>query len=253
LRTGRRRPAALGVFVLAFAWCVLFFSLSGCKRPAYVLPAFPLLALMLGTFVTHGLPWQRWLQSAQARQRWAHRLAFAGIAMGVTLTWAVALAGLAMMTAAIVASMLFGVAGLGIWMLARRGPAWTSSAHCVAIMAVVLLMGQYSWLPAYHERFGLRRQVEIASEYEQEEPLPIISFPKRWDSIGFYTHREVIVHASDIDSLLRDLKGHREVLIFVRRESLESLRGALPTDLEWQSLGSEDDFIVVGVVRRREP
>jgi 4-amino-4-deoxy-L-arabinose transferase-like glycosyltransferase len=36
---------------LALVWCVLFFSLSGCKRPAYILPAIPLLAIELGTFL----------------------------------------------------------------------------------------------------------------------------------------------------------------------------------------------------------
>src|SRR5207245_1522707 len=40
------------------AWCVLFFSLSGCKLPTYVLPAFPPLALALGHFIAHS-PWER--------------------------------------------------------------------------------------------------------------------------------------------------------------------------------------------------
>jgi hypothetical protein len=39
------RPAALGFVVLALVWCVSFFSLSGCKRAGYILPALPPLAL----------------------------------------------------------------------------------------------------------------------------------------------------------------------------------------------------------------
>jgi dolichol-phosphate mannosyltransferase len=35
-------------FWLGLGWCVLFFSLSGCKRVGYILPALPLLALCLG-------------------------------------------------------------------------------------------------------------------------------------------------------------------------------------------------------------
>jgi 4-amino-4-deoxy-L-arabinose transferase-like glycosyltransferase len=62
-RAGRRRPAALGFFGLALALCLVFFSLSGCKRPGYILPAFPLLALILGTFLTHGLPRRFWMPS----------------------------------------------------------------------------------------------------------------------------------------------------------------------------------------------
>jgi hypothetical protein len=190
------------------------------------------------------------MHSMQGRQQWAHRLGYVGIAMGITLAWAVAIAGLVTLTQAIITSAVFGAAALGI---SRRGPTWSSWANCAAVVLAVLLCGQYSWLPAYHERFGLRRQVEIASEYEQEEPMPIVSYPKRWDSIGFYTHRrDVIVRdAGDIDVLVRDLKGHRETLIFVRRESLDAVRAALPADMELQVLGAENDFVVVGVVRPR--
>jgi 4-amino-4-deoxy-L-arabinose transferase-like glycosyltransferase len=39
---------ASGFAWLAFAWCVVFFSLSGCKRPVYILPALPWFALGLG-------------------------------------------------------------------------------------------------------------------------------------------------------------------------------------------------------------
>src|SRR5262249_10894135 len=45
--------------LLAGGWCVLFFTLSGCKLPTYVLPAFPLLALALGHYLAHS----RWQQS----------------------------------------------------------------------------------------------------------------------------------------------------------------------------------------------
>jgi 4-amino-4-deoxy-L-arabinose transferase-like glycosyltransferase len=51
--TAARRCPALGYLVLAAGWCVVFFSLSGCKLPTYVLPAFPPLALALGTFLVH--------------------------------------------------------------------------------------------------------------------------------------------------------------------------------------------------------
>ncbi|HEV2950440.1 MAG TPA: glycosyltransferase [Gemmataceae bacterium] len=46
----RRRSASLGFFLLAGLWCLLFFSLGGCKRPSYILPAIPPLALALGSY-----------------------------------------------------------------------------------------------------------------------------------------------------------------------------------------------------------
>jgi 4-amino-4-deoxy-L-arabinose transferase-like glycosyltransferase len=54
----RLRAPELGYVLLAGGWCVLFFTLSACKLPTYVLPALPMLALALGYFLAHG-PWRR--------------------------------------------------------------------------------------------------------------------------------------------------------------------------------------------------
>jgi 4-amino-4-deoxy-L-arabinose transferase-like glycosyltransferase len=255
LRSGRRRPAALGVFVLGFVWCVVFFSLSGCKRPGYILPAFPLLALMMGTFVTQGLPWGRWMQAANSHRLghcWARRLATAGFAMGIALALSAALVGLTDWLEAAFLSLAFGMAGLIVWASSRFAPAWASWVSCVAIVFVVALLGQRAWLPAYHDRFGLRRQVEISSEYEQEEPLPILTYPKRWDSIGFYAQRDDVASCTDIDQLVRALRVHGKTLVFVRRdESLRELLDRLPADMEIELLGRDADYVAVGLVRMR--
>jgi hypothetical protein len=55
------RTRELGFLLLAGGWCVLFFSLSGCKLPTYILPAFPFLALVLGAFLAScEWRWSRW-------------------------------------------------------------------------------------------------------------------------------------------------------------------------------------------------
>src|SRR5262249_42593733 len=163
----------------------LFFSLSGCKRPGYVLPALPLLALILGTFVTHGLPWRRWMRAASSLDghRWARRLAAATFVMGSVISVAVGLSNMWNWPAAMIAAVLFAAGAFVVVSAPLRGPAWTSWVGCVAVVLFLLGLGQRVWLPDYHERFGLRRQVEISSEYEQEEELPIVTFPNRWDSI----------------------------------------------------------------------
>lgn len=56
----QRRTPALGFWLLAGCWCVLFFSISGCKLPTYILPAFPCLTLALGDFIAR----TRWSTSA---------------------------------------------------------------------------------------------------------------------------------------------------------------------------------------------
>jgi len=55
---GAIRSQAGGFWLLAGAWCVLFFSVSGSKLPTYILPAYPFLCLALGEFVARSR-WQR--------------------------------------------------------------------------------------------------------------------------------------------------------------------------------------------------
>jgi 4-amino-4-deoxy-L-arabinose transferase-like glycosyltransferase len=55
-------PASLGFCLLALGWCVIFFSLSGCKRVGYIVPALPLLALCLGFSLNEWLAKPRWLR-----------------------------------------------------------------------------------------------------------------------------------------------------------------------------------------------
>ena len=64
----RARSPELGFHLLAGGWCVLFFTLSSCKLPTYVLPAFPFLALALGYALEHS-PWRR----SRAPGEWARQ------------------------------------------------------------------------------------------------------------------------------------------------------------------------------------
>jgi dolichol-phosphate mannosyltransferase len=262
LRMGQRRPMALGAFVLGFAWCVLFFSLSGCKRPAYILPAFPLLALMLGTFVTHGLPWQRWMHAWRDRpspvhrfgQRWVQWLTATTALMGLALSVAAAVTGLATVLEAILAAGFVGVIGALVLFTPARLPAWTSWSGCVLTVFFVLLLAQTAWLPDYHQRFGLRRQVEISAAFEQEEELPIVSYPKRYDSIPFYTKRTDFdsYTPADFAQLMHDLSKHGKALVFVRREgALRELQAALPQHLEVEVLDRQNAFVAVCLVKPR--
>ena len=255
LRAGQRRPAALGFFLLAFAWCVLFFSLSGCKRPGYILPALPLGALILGTFATHGLPWRRWMQAASdAGHRWARRLTLATIAMGFALSAAAGVSGLWTWPAATLAVLVFLLVGVGVTAAPMRTPTWTSWAGCVGIGFLVLVFGQRTWLPDYHDRFGLRRQVEISAEYEQELELPIVTYPKRWDSVTFYSRRGKVGSYSPANfaQLYYDLHKQGKAIVFVKRDgSLGDLLKALPDHLEVEFLGREDDYVAVALVRPR--
>jgi 4-amino-4-deoxy-L-arabinose transferase-like glycosyltransferase len=47
----RLRSPEMGFAMLAAMWCVLFFSLSSCKLPTYIMPAMPFFALVFGVYL----------------------------------------------------------------------------------------------------------------------------------------------------------------------------------------------------------
>jgi hypothetical protein len=53
-RRKQQRAPEMSFFLLAGGWCVLFFSLSGSKLPTYIVPALPMLLLVLGCYVAAG-------------------------------------------------------------------------------------------------------------------------------------------------------------------------------------------------------
>jgi 4-amino-4-deoxy-L-arabinose transferase-like glycosyltransferase len=63
-QTAQRRTPELGFVLLTGVWCVFFFSLSGCKLPTYILPAFPFFCLAVGRFL--GAHLRTWLPTSVA-------------------------------------------------------------------------------------------------------------------------------------------------------------------------------------------
>jgi 4-amino-4-deoxy-L-arabinose transferase-like glycosyltransferase len=53
----REMTPVLASLMLCAGWGLLFFSLSGCKRAVYILPAIPPLALALGCYLDAAQPW----------------------------------------------------------------------------------------------------------------------------------------------------------------------------------------------------
>jgi 4-amino-4-deoxy-L-arabinose transferase-like glycosyltransferase len=79
----QRRCPELGFVLLAGGWCVLFFTLSGCKLPTYILPAFPLLALALGYY----LAGSRWEQSRWTAAAVGAAIVLLGLAHFAAVPW----------------------------------------------------------------------------------------------------------------------------------------------------------------------
>ncbi|MBO0699774.1 MAG: glycosyltransferase family 39 protein [Zavarzinella sp.] len=81
-RVATRTPGQ-GFWLLSGLWCVFFFSMSGCKLPTYVMPAFPCLCLALGDFVAR----TKWSEVAATRVGVGTTAAVLAVGFYVAVPW----------------------------------------------------------------------------------------------------------------------------------------------------------------------
>jgi dolichol-phosphate mannosyltransferase len=250
-----RRPPALGFFLLAGLGGLVFFSASGCKRAAYILPALPSLALALGCYLNTLLPsparWHAW----EALWRTPSRLAF-----GATLV--VLLLGLGFVAAAAAKELLpaaaglllggAGLVGLVVVLGARRRASW---AGCLAVTFAALLLGVHQLLPAYNRQYALRDDLPPAGG-----PLRVACYPQRWDSVSFYLpDAEVAVYtAGQRGRLVADLRGRPGTLLVVKSgRPLRELLDELPPEARFMTRGGTGlvtvGHVVGGASQQRPP
>jgi 4-amino-4-deoxy-L-arabinose transferase-like glycosyltransferase len=183
----RACPPALGFWILAFAWCMLFFSCSGCKRAVYIVPAFPPLTMVLG------------------------------------------------------------------WSYCRLG-SWLHPWRAAIPVFVVLLIGVCFLLPAYAERFSLRRQVAEPCSTAEQETMNVICFPRRWDSVSYYLRRDDVrcFSSEQMSEMYEELESCPATLVFLKPgESYTTFVENLPSSLEFEAAG-KGGLAIAGWVRQRQ-
>jgi dolichol-phosphate mannosyltransferase len=280
----RKRPAAMGFFFLAFACSFVFYSLAGCKRPGYILPAMPPLALALGCYMRVRLPkrpaWRvQPLPQLQITRnapgavrisnfgfgawdlgfgfcnlslaRLPHVLTVGVMAVAASACVAASFAGLAAPAHAIPMAGVFLVAAL---YLLTRGPRpktlapWTG---CALATFVVLLVGVHELWPGYAHKFSVRAQVRPQKYFADDPALPVACYPHRWDSVSFYLGRpDVATYTSaERELLIRDLARRPRTLLFVKSDHYcADLVKSLPPNLEFEAYG-KNGLVTAGIVR----
>jgi 4-amino-4-deoxy-L-arabinose transferase-like glycosyltransferase len=250
----RKRPAAMGLFILAFAFSFIFYSLAGCKRPGYILPAMPPLALALGCYLRVRLPRRVGYLPQVLRQlsRLPHALTVAVLASGAVAFAGACFAGLVTVQHAIPLAGIFFVAAL--YLFARRsqakpGAAW---AGCAVATFLLLLVSIHEIWPGYAHKFSVRAQVRPQKCFSNDPAFPVVCYPHRWDSVGFYLgRRDVATYSSaERDLLVRDLGRRPQTLVFVKSDHYcTDLIKSLPPKLQFEAYG-KNGLVTAGVVRR---
>lgn len=258
-RIARQRTSALGFCLLSGLWGLLFFSLAGCKRAVYVLPALPPLALALGCYLDALLP--RWRAAGVpawasllrprggllARRATLLMLALGGGAglLGVVVGMFAPLDGLATAAAALVACLV-------LWASGKRA----SWGHCALATFALLFIGVQVGLPAYNERFALRTSVAAYRDTLSRDAagtVPVACYPRGFESVSFYLRRgDVrIYEAGQRSRLIADLHRQRYTLLFVRSgRPVEELLRDLPETVAFEP-ERQGGGVVVGWVRLR--
>jgi 4-amino-4-deoxy-L-arabinose transferase-like glycosyltransferase len=247
-RAPARRPAALGVVLFSFAWILLFFSAAGCKRPTYLLPALPPLALALGWYVHVRAPSWRMLCRRGSRLAMAGSVAVLVVLLGISLAATglnvvkphagLALAGLA----------LAGLAGLCLL------PGRVSWAGSAAVAFAGLLLAVQHLQPAYNRQFALRGPLRRHVTRAELRHRPVVCYPQRFDSVSFYLpdSRVTAFTAEQRRELIAHLRDHPGTLLLVKSGAvLQKLLRELPPEFSF-STRQRGGAITVGRVVLRD-
>jgi 4-amino-4-deoxy-L-arabinose transferase-like glycosyltransferase len=134
----------------------------------------------------------------------------------------------------------------------RRKPA-VAWGVCGAGTFAVLLLSLYLLAPGYAQKFSLRAEVQPYAEPCRNLEVPVVCYPRCWDSVSFYLGRDdVRVYTREQRrQLIADLRANPRTLAFVKCDhSLDELLRALPISLEFVPCGRQAN-VAVGWVRQR--
>jgi 4-amino-4-deoxy-L-arabinose transferase-like glycosyltransferase len=251
------RPAVQGFFFLALVWCFGFFSCSGCKRAIYLLPALPMLAIVLGCYLDRVVVWRAesgWLPLPANRARWA-AVCFGGLAYaGLHLGWVPVAADLWDWQEGLWFSLALAVMVLAaVWTSRKKSPAMLWGWN-------VLLLFGLCWagigllLPDYNRRFSLRGSVQRYQDLCRAENLGVAVYPRLWDSLSFYLQADAVEwFAEDAEGDLFTRLGQKSATLVVIQNGapLQRFLAQLPAGLEFVPLPRQRNKVTVGIVKKR--
>jgi dolichol-phosphate mannosyltransferase len=238
-RAAARRPAGLGLVLLAGLGCLAFFSASGCKRPGYLLPALPALALALGWYLDLLLPRgserSHWTSLWRHSSRLAHRATLLVLAVAALVVLVAGARELIRPGACVV---LAAAALAALVALARRRHA--SWGTCALATFAALLAALLQLHTGYSRQFALRGRLRSDWRLAQQPGLPVVCYPQRWDSVSFYLPQaDVRVYGpGEVGELADYLRARPRTLVLVKSGShLRQFLRSLPAAAEFVPRG----------------
>ena len=248
-RIATLRPPISGFFLIWAVWVLAFFSLSSCKLPPYILPAFPALAILLGIFaeeVLFGRTATRWLELARGFLPW-FTLGSLCVATVAVIWVARHLHFITFLTALIETALCAGI-WLANAVYGRRWPTVASWGLCGGLAFAITWTVARDLVPGLAYARNSALQSPQLARFWSDPQVPIIAMCREWGSLPFYLHREDIFcfDGPPTRQLTRDLAGKPRTLIVYRHDyELEQLQEAVPRGMQLRQLHSEGRTRVV--------
>ncbi len=241
--TQAKRPIILGFLMLWSGWCFVFFSLSQCKLPTYLLPAAPALALLIGHYFDNAV-----VRSAQQRGEWFASFWSARMATATTCLAGVASVAFIMVFTADYSLLnylwclfWFSLLICTLLMIGDRHQAdlaWASSAVLMFLLAAMVM---HQMIPAYsRQQTILGPNSPLTVEMQVADQSAIATVAHEFAEVPFYLGRSDIAHfdvnAADGLSEFVSRNGHA-LIVLERTMLLGQLQDQLPSGTRMQLIG----------------
>jgi len=231
LRHLRARDDARGaLLLLAWIWAALpiaFFSLSGSKLPAYILPSFPALAILIGAELERlwngeGDRWSRFGLGATA-------IAVCAIGLGgAVYGWKVGVSHASWQLVFAALPPIFGLIALSAW---GCGACRNAIGASIALTTSVVVAATLLLFAPLGEKLS-RKQLSVAA-YAQLKPGESIVFYRKQKEYApvFYARGRVLFYEQKLDASGKEIEGQGQFLPSGTLSKGDAIDASTPAEL----------------------
>lgn len=226
------RTPSHGLLALSALWIVGFFSMSQCKLPAYVLPAFPMIALLIGVIVNFEFdkPTTKRTRFDRLPKRIAIGVSILSLVVGIASVYQFGnreIASFAVFSIAITASVFLLVQ----YPLKRSTPRKNSWLATSAIGLIFVFLGVSQLVPSIARDRSILNS--IATDAQNRSSIPVIYFGRDTFASELYLPGREVVHIDEesITQLESLLTKRPQATIVASNENIERVKASFGANI----------------------
>jgi 4-amino-4-deoxy-L-arabinose transferase-like glycosyltransferase len=243
-----------GVLAISAGWIIVFFSLSDCKLPAYILPAFPMIGMLIGVVLDQMLVRRGHANGALHFSSVAVRNRIDRLPKRIAIGMAVltlAVSGvvifryddfqlpflLGLFFAALVAGMLM----IAVRRSTPRGVAWLATG---LICVVFVSTGINQLVPSIATERSILSTLAAKGDDDNFRSLPVVYFGRDSFAAKMYLPGREVVHVREenLPDMQKFLRQHPASAIVATSENVQRIVESGNVDVEIESIGTRHLF-----------